>query len=250
MKKFLWILGGCCAISLIIGLILIVIAIAYFSFSMGKFTMPDVGSLLSFNQAKDLGVAYTEADLQTGRAQTNVQFETIPSSDANKSIEFSGQKEISGTYTSETITAMINSATYKYYPLTNTQVLIHPDGTIETSGNLDINKVIRWAVDLNADPTVTGQIDSATTAITANPSFYLKGTMSVSNNQINLNVQEAQVSVIPIDQETINQYQQPLADFIEERIANVPNMNIRSADFSTGKLILDATYPAIEKTMK
>lgn len=250
MKKFLWIIGGCCAISAILAIILIIILIVYLSFSMGKFTIPNFGDLLSFNQPKDLGVTYTEQDLRTGRALTNVQFETLPVSDTAPSIEFSGQKEISGTYSSETITAMINSATYKYYPLSNTQVKINPDGTLESSGNIDIKKVIRWAADLNADPAVTSQIDEATQYISANPSFYIKGTMSVTNNKFNLNIQDLQVSIVPVSQEIISEYQQPLAAFLEDRVANVPGMDIRSADFSSGQLVLDATYPAIEKTMK
>ena len=232
---------------LAVGVVLIAVLTAIF-FLMPK-SMPDLTGMLGLNKARDLGVKYTYADLQAGREVTKVEFEDLPET-SDASIQFSGEKDISGEFSSEMITAMINGASYKYYPLTNTQVKISPDGTIETSGNIDIAKLVKWATDLNADPEVTGKIDQYIGGIAANPSFYLKGTMSVANNNIDLNVQDAQISVVKVDKATIDQYQGQVADFVEERIANVPGMDVRSADFSSGKLVLDASYPAIEKTVK
>lgn len=246
MKKFLIVLAACCLILALLVVLIAVVIAAYFYFAKPDFSSLQIPSL---NTPKDLGVTYTQADLQKGREITNIQFQDLPANNT-ASIEFSGSKDISGTYTSEMITAMIDNATYINYPLTNTQVKINPDGTIETAGNIDINKLINWAIDLNADTATTSEIENYTSTIISNPSFYLKGTMSVTNNQINLNISQAQISILPINQQTINEYQGQVADFVEERIANVPGMNIRSADFSTGKLILDGTYPAIEKTIK
>ncbi len=246
-KKTGMIIGGVCLVGLgllIVGIVLLVVLF----FFMPK-SMPDVTGLLGLNKARDLGVKYSYADLQAGREITQVGFEDLPDT-SKASIEFSGEKDISGEFSSEMITAMINGATYKYYPLTNTQVKIYPGGLIETSGNIDIAKLTKWAADLNADPQVIGQIDKYIGGIAANPSFYLKGTMSVTNNNIDLNVSEAQISVVKVDKQTIDQYQGQVADFVEERIANVPGMEIKSADFSSGKLVFDASYPAIEKTQK
>lgn len=250
MKKVLLILGGCLLISIIAIIIIALLVFGYFSLNPSKISLTNFTDIFNLYRPKDLGIKYTEADLTAARKTVPIEFQTIPPSDDSKSIEFSGQKDISGTLTSEMITAMIDNAKYKYYPLSNTQVKINPDGTIETTGNIDISKTIRWAADLNTDAEITGQLQSLANTISANPSFYLKGTMSVANNKFDLNIQEAKVSVFSANQEIIQQYEQPLTQFIEERVANVPNMNIKSADFSTGKLILDATYPAIEKTMK
>lgn len=250
MKKTWLIIGGCLALLVIALIVIIIIVIGYFKLPATKTSFSNLSNLFNFNQAQDLGVKYTTEDLQKGKEIINLQYENLPESTSSPSIQFSGQKDISGTFTNEMITAMINNAKYKYYPVNNTQVKIHPDGIIETAGNIDISKLIRWAADLNADPALTQQIQSYTSTISANPSFYLKGTMSVTNNKFDINIQEAKVSVFTANQEIIQQYEQPLTQFIEERVSNVPNMNIRSADFSTGKLILNATYPAIEKTMK
>lgn len=247
MKKVWWVIGGCCAVAAIAGVVVVVLLAVILIFIPKS--MPDLTGMLGLNKARDLGVRYTYADLRAGREITQVEFEDLPE-DNSSSIEFSGEKDISGEFSSETITAMIAGASYKYYPLTNTQVKIYPGGLIETSGNIDIAKVVKWATDLNADPEVTGQIDKYIGGIAPNPSFYLKGTMSVANNNIDLNVQEAQISVVKVDKAMIDQYQGQVADFVEERMANVPGMEVRSADFSSGKLVLDASYPAIEKTVK
>lgn len=247
MKKVWWIVGGCCAV--MAGLVVVVVAVVIAGLLLVPKSMPDITGMLGLNKARDLGVRYSYEDLQSGREITQVEFEDLPES-SEASIQFSGEKDISGEFSSEMITAMISGATYKYYPLTNTQVKIYPGGLIETSGNIDISKLVKWATDLNADPEVTGQIDQYIGGIAANPSFYLKGTMSVTNNNIDLNVQQAQISVLQVDKATIDQYQGQVADFVEERIANVPGMDVKSADFSSGKLILDASYPEIEKTLK
>ena len=204
--------------------------------------------LVSFNKPRDLGVKYTQADLEQGRMLTGVTLEDLPS-DSASSISFEGEKDISGIYSSQMITAMINSATYKYYPLTNTQVLIHPDGELESSGNIDLNKVIMWATDISGGNSVAELEEYANSAF-ANPSFYIKGYMTVSDNNFDLNVEQAQVSIISATPEQISEYTPILESFVEEQVNNVPGMYINSADFSTGDLNLDATYPAIEKTIK
>ncbi len=247
MKKVWWIVGGCCAVTA--GLLVVVVAVVIAGLLLVPKSMPDITGMLGLNKARDLGVRYTYEDLRAGREITQVEFEDL-SENSETSIQFSGQKDISGEFSSEMITAMINGATYKYYPLTNTQVKIYPGGLIETSGNIDISKLVKWATDLNADPEVTSQIDRYIGGIAANPSFFLKGTMSVTDNSIDLNVQQAQISVLQVDKATIDQYQGQVADFVEERIANVPGMDVRSADFSSGKLLLNASYPEIEKTLK
>lgn len=204
--------------------------------------------LTAWNKPRDLGVRYTQADLDKGRATTGVELAELPAL-SSKSIEFEGSKDISGEYSSEMITAMINGATYKYYPLTDTQVLIHPDGTLESSGNIDLNKVINWATDISGGNSVS-ELEEYANSSFANPSFYITGTMSVVNNDFDLNVTAAQVSFLQATPEQIAEYAPILESFVEQQVSSVPNMFIRSADFSSGELRLDATYPAIERTIK
>jgi hypothetical protein len=245
MKKQWWAvaIGVCCLLLLAI-MICVVAVLIYFGMTI------DYSSLWSFDKPKDLGVRYTQADLTAGRETTGVKLEDL-SADTGKSLEFSGSLEITGEYTDEMITAMISEAKYKYYPLNNTQVLIHDDGMIETSGNIDIVKLVKWASDLNGSGDADLlEIESYSGLISSNPKFYLQGTMSMTNNQIDLNIQQAQVSFFSATPEQISEYQAPLIEFVEQQIANVPNMNIKSAYFQNGELILDGTYPAVEKSAK
>lgn len=222
-------------------IVLIVLVLGYF----GLF--PGVSSLLGANKPKDLGVKFTEQDLNKGRELAPIE---LKDQTGGKSLAFEGSKSISGDYTSEVITAMINSAKYKYYPLTNTQVKIGPDGTVETSGNISISKVGQWSLDLGADEGLVATAKSYIGFVSPNPSFYLKGKMSVSNNQINLNVSQAKVGRFTAPTSIIDEYQGQLADFVADRMVNVPGMQVKSAVFEAGKMKLDATYPAIEKSHK
>ncbi len=231
------------ALIIIVSIIVVIVLVAgYFGF------VPGVSQAMGANKAKDLGVKYTQEDLDKARQLANIDLQDL--SEGNTSLGFSGQQEITGDYTSEMITAMISSAKYKYYPLSNTQVKINNDGTVEAAGNVNIAKLVKWSNDLGADKNVTDQASSYVGTISANPSFYLKGKMDVANNQINLNLSQAKISRFSAPSSMINQYQGQLADFVEQRIARVPGMDIKSAAFTDGKLKIDGTYPAIEKSTK
>ena len=234
MKKGWWIFIGI--------LVFIILVLGYFGF------VPGLSTVMGANKPKDLGIKYTEADLKAGRDMTGVTLETLPA--AEKSLEFSGSKSISGTYTNEIITAMINGAQYKYYPITNAQVKISDDGTIETSGNFNINKAVVWSNTLGGDKSLGDKAQSYVGKVSSNPSFYLKGKMSVVNNQITLNVDSAKISRFNAPKSIIDQYQGQLADFVEERMANVPEMKINAAKFEGGKMVLDGSYPAVEKSVR
>jgi hypothetical protein len=221
--------------------VLVILALGFF----GLF--PGVSTLLGANKPKDLGVKYTQADLDAGRAMTGVSLQEQPTV---KSLTFDGSKSISGEYSDQTITAMINGAKYKYYPLSNTQLRINPDGTVEASGVINISKVGQWSLDLGAQEGLVAKAKSYIGIVSPSPSFYLKGAMSVTNNQISLNLTEAKVSRFTAPKSIIDQYQGPLADFVEERMANVPGLQVRSAKFESGKLLLDANYPAVEKSAR
>jgi len=242
MKKGWWIAGGiglgCCLV--LIGLV--VAGLLYLGLGVNW------SNLISFNQPRDLGVRYTQADLQAGREIMALDLQTLDES-SPVSIEFSGEKSISGEYTSEIITAMINGATYRYYPLTNTQVLIHPDGYIESSGNIDVNKLFAWANDLAGLGGLSG-IEEYSGAVGGNPSFYISGTLTVRDNNFDLNVDQAQVSFFTANAEQISTYTPVVESFVEAQVNAVPGMYIRSADFSGGQLSLDADYPAVEMTQR
>ena len=233
MKKWIW----------TIVIILVVVIVLGF---LGLF--PGISTLLGANKPKDLGIKYSQADLQKGREQTGVMLGSDPVN--GKTISFEGSKDISGQYSSEMITAMIGSAKYKYYPLKNTQIRINPDGTVEASGVISISKVGQWSTDLGASEGLVSQAKSYIGIISPSPSFYLAGTMSVVDNQISLNISKAQISRFSAPKSIIDQYQGQLADFVEERIANINGMQVRSAKFENSQLVLDANYPATEKSLK
>lgn len=228
-------------ISIAVIAILVLGFLGYFGF------IPGISYVLGANKPMDLGIKYTKEDLDKGRSMTGVELQDLSST---KSLEFSGSKNISGEYSNEIITAMINSAKYKYYPVTNAQVKIGPDGIIETSGNFNIDKAIKWSSDLGSDTTFSTEAKKYVKYVPNNPSFYLKGKMSVTDNQISVDISQAKISRFTATDSIIKQYQGQLADFVESRISAIPEMKIKSADFSSGKLKLDGTYPAQEKSTK
>jgi len=234
MKRGWWIFFGI--------IVLIILVLGYIGL------VPGLSNAMGANKAKDLGVKYTESDLQKGREMTGVELQTL--GDQTQTLEFSGVKDISGAYSNEIITAMINGAKYKYYPITNAQVKIHEDGSIETSGNFSIDKAIVWSNTLGGDESLGDQAKSYTKWISSSPSFYLSGKMDVVNNQITLNIDSAKICRFSAPKSIIDQYQGVLADFVENRISHVTGMKVESVDFTGGKMDLTGSYPAIEKSVR
>lgn len=229
-------------VAIVVIAILVLGFFGYFGF------IPGISYVMGANKPMNLGIKYTKDDLDKGRSMTGVELQDLTQS--SKTLEFSGSKSISGEYSNEIITAMINSAKYKYYPVTNAQVKISSDGIIETSGNFNIDKAIKWSSDLGSDTSFSSEAKKYVKYVPNNPSFYLKGKMSVNDNQISVDISQAKISRFTAPESIIKQYQGQLADFVESRISAIPEMKIKSADFSSGKLKLDGTYPAQEKSTK
>jgi hypothetical protein len=81
-----------------------------------------------------------------------------------------------------------------------------------------------------------------------NPPFYLKGKVTVTNNQVSLVPQTIEVGRITIPQNLVSENIRPIEKFASERISSIPNLNIRSLTLDGGQVNLNATMPEKEFT--
>ena len=88
------------ALIIIVSILVVIVLVAgYFGF------VPGISQAMGANKAKDLGIKFTQEDLDKARQIANIDLQDL--SEGNTSLGFSGQQEITGDYTSEMITAMI-----------------------------------------------------------------------------------------------------------------------------------------------
>lgn len=191
---------------------------------------------------RDLGVKYTEADRATAYANNGVESLVItPAPNDTKGIKYEGKKDIKTSFTSAEITALNNSVKWINYPVSNVQIKINPDGTGEASGVLDVKKILKWIAFTHPVAEIESKVNEY--KIGFNPSFYLKGGVTVVNNKVTLTPQTIEVGRITIPENLVAQNKNNVQNFIEDRINYVPNFYVKSLNLDGGKVNLDATVP-------
>lgn len=82
-----------------------------------------------------------------------------------------------------------------------------------------------------------------------NPSYYLKGKFTVTNNRVSIIPEIIQIGRVTIPQNLISSNLSAVTNFIEDRIKAVPNLNVRSLKLENGVVNIDATVPAKQYTV-
>ncbi len=147
---------------------------------------------------RDLGIRITKQDSLNAFAKIGSEFIPLKNTDTIKDYTLEGKKDLNFTMDSKELTAHSNNRPWKYYPVKNVQIKIHPDGTIEGSGVLVISKAIPYAMGLGYSE---GQIRDAMKKYSIPPfevPLYIKGKGSVSDDKVSVNAQAVQIGAIPI----------------------------------------------------
>ena len=233
-------------ILIIVGRIVIlgILVLGYLGF------MPFVSKLFGSDKPVDLGVKYTQEDLNSMNSKSGVIQETLPSSTpAEKSIQFSGSTPIKNSFTSEELTAKINdnSSKWSFYPVSNVQIRFNTDGTAEMSGVLNIDKLYFWATSFGIPASDIDWGRNKLKFIMSNPTFYFKASGTASNNNFNTELISASIGKLPIPIGWFSSYTPEINSYVNSKVHNVPGFNIKSGDINGGKLNVDLDYPATVK---
>lgn len=225
---------------LIILALLVVIVLGYLGF------VPVVSELMGSTKPKDLGVTYSSSDLDRYIERVGIRFEPLDAGlGVKESLRFGGKMDIDASFTSEEITAMVNSDKWKYYPVSDVQIRINSDGTAEASGVLRKDRLMGY---LEAQNIPSGQVNAVMDYIKdipLNPVFYIKGKGRVVNNKVDMEIEKAEIGRLSIPQQFIED-ESPIERFVEDRIAFVPNFYIEKFDFSDGKMNFKGIYPEVQ----
>ncbi len=226
-------------------MIAIVILIVLFFGYLGL--VPGVSGLMGTNKPKDLGVSFSQEDLDSGNQKTQVKLGTLAESTSiDKSLVYQGQKEVEMTLTSAEITAMANNSKWKYNPLSNVQVRINEDGSAEASGYIDFQAAKDYALALGVSSTDIDQVLEKFPIPQTQFPFYLKGTGSVSNDQVSLNLQQAKLANIAVPTDIVNTYLDPAVSFIENEYLSNDSVNIEKLENQSGNAYFKGTLPEEE----
>lgn len=212
--------------------------------------IPIVSGFFGSNQPRELGVEYTNDDLNSANEKTGVQLislsEDTPDS---QSLQYFGVTKIKASFSDKELTALIANGKWKFHPVTNTQLKINPDDTVEVAGILRLDRIHGFAA---AYGITESEVDAAFKKIrfiTNNPAFYAKGRLTVENNVFKIDLVELWLGRLKVPLSWFSDYMDKIDSFISDRLKFIPGIGVRSAKFENGLFVLDTDFPAIEATV-
>lgn len=183
-----WVAGGLAILILIPLLILTYLGL-----------VPGLSSVFGFNKPKDLGVRYTAADYASYQNKTGKRYLDFANAPDNlnkpgKKIVFADPKQVDVNLTQEEITATINSVGWAWMPIKNAQVRFS-DGAVGVSGNINAGSIPNFINFIGGVGYPQSSVDKAVSwaKLFGSPPVYVKGSASVTNNVLSLQISEAQV---------------------------------------------------------
>ncbi len=211
--------------------------------------IPGVSRIFGSDKPKDLGATFTQDDFNTGRSKTGTKYVLLPSDlSPEESLKYSGTKVVKTSFTDKELTALIHNRPWKYFPVKDVQLKIHEDGMAEASGVILVDRIIPCLKAFGVD---SDQAESAMKRVgflKTNPPFYIKGTGSIINNEIELDIKKLEIGRLPVPLELglFPISNEDIINFIEARLKTVSGLSIKSLTLKGGKLFFDGTLPATE----
>ena len=155
---------------------------------------------------QDLGITVTKAETQAAMQKIGTEIVALPANTPDdQGFKLEGRKPADFTMNSQELSAHSNNRPWKNYPLKNVQIKIQPDGTIEGSAMLIIDKAMPYAMGLGYSE---AQIRDAMKKYSIPPftvPIYVKGKGNVLDNQATVAASFVKIGGITVPQETVEQ---------------------------------------------
>ena len=227
-------------------LFLLIIAILVFMAGLAGF-VPVLSTILGTNKPKDLGIKFTDADLAKAKEKAGVTVVELPKDTLpENSYSLSGQKAASFTLTSEEATAIIKADTCKYCAFSNVQLRLNPDGTMESTGMVDMSLLMGFAKSLGY---ATDDVDKALAEYhipKIDMPFYIKGTGSIIDNKVTVNVQSLQAGRVSVPSGILSSNMGRINSFAADVVGRQTGFSAKKWVVEGSKIVFDGTMPETE----
>jgi hypothetical protein len=187
----------------------------------------------------DLGIKVTTAETAAAITKVGTEIIALPAGTKNEAgFKLVGSKPASFTMDSQEISAHSNNRAWKNYPVKNVQIIIHQDGTIESSATLIISKALPYAMGLGYSE---AQINEAMQKYNLPPfevPIYILGKGSVTNDQVSVNATQVKIGGIKVPGNIVAEANNGAAAVLDNLISkNTQSFHCESLTFEAGKMI-------------
>lgn len=235
MKKVLKIV-----LLVILGLVAgVVLVLGYLGF------VPGLSSVFGSDKPRDLGVANDPAVLAQVLSDTKVQLaELQPGLEGSAGVAFEGQVAIKQGFDSKELTAVMNSCKWRYCMMSDSQVRVNADGSVEVAGLVHFDRVSGYASRFSMPVDRLNEALSSLKLAPATMPIYVKGRPAATNDAVSLNIERIELGRLPAPQDQVDKYAGEIDGFVESQLAQVPGFSMKSVSVADGNLNFDGTHPA------
>jgi len=212
---------------------------------VGIIVLGVVGVVISATTPQDLGVKYTKADLESVNAKLGIHYNSLVSStDPVASLNISGKKALDTQLTESELTALLNqpSSQWKNYPVSDVQLRINPDGSVEMTGRFIANRFNAYSTATHLPEKYKSLIADKANLVPVNPSFYYKGDLGIKNGQVDGGMSDLKVGPVSVPNDWTAHNQDFVDGFVQDRLQSA-GMTVDSATFTDGKLNIKGSVP-------
>lgn len=157
---------------------------------------------------------------------------------------YTGKLSVNESLSDAEITSVMKTwGKWESTPFSNAQVRINDDGSAEFSALVDIGKAKEFAKILGYSDEEISTAENYTSFLGDSVPVYAKGTASMSDNAVSLDLTAGKIANFSVPAPIIDQLELVVEEAIEKRLSLIPSANIRSVTFDGGNMFVDADFP-------
>jgi len=212
---------------------------------------PSVSRILGSDKPRDLGIKYTQTNLEEGKRKTGVEIKILPIGGIlGVTIQYLGQHKVDKQFDSEEVTAIANNSPWKFYPFSGLQIKFNKDGNVELTGILLTDRIISYITATGGSRFNIAGVMEKIKLPKGNIPFYIEANGGVNNDKVNLNIQKVELGRLPIPQSLYTSSKGYVDNFAEERMRFVKGLSVKSVKIENGQLNFIGTLPDFEALEK
>lgn len=231
-------------------IVILVAVIAGIILLLGYFGLiPSVSKMLKTDRPRDLGVSITE-EARAYNLEVIGEGSKYTTEGKDTEIQYFGEIKRDITLTSEQLTTLANEVDWKYDPISNLQIRLGEDGTIEGSGLLQIDKIKDYIVKNGVS---TEEVDKVIERFGLDGKtfpFYVQLSLSADENEITWEAQKLEVGRFNVPLDAIEPYKDSIDGLIKNRLEQIPNLYINKIEIKDGKVNFIGTTPEYQLVHK
>ncbi|MFZ5828271.1 MAG: hypothetical protein ACOY94_28530 [Bacillota bacterium] len=222
-------------------LLLVVVILLAGLFLIGRTGLvPGLSQLLGAAEPRDLGVRPTSQEFTAVLERVGYTLDNKPEA-ANMSgyrKVYQGKKQVDQDLTESELSALLTYNHVTWWPLSNVQLKVHEDGTMEASLSL-ITRNIPWEM---APESLLRQLPDR---LPEQVPIYLKGRLDVVGpTQFATEIERLEIGRVAVpDSVLTTENKRLLTNLVNDRARGIPGFSVERIDYQEGKLHFKGTFP-------